>query len=354
MLQHPDIHLPWSRWSEDQTLHLIVPYSNPFRWRTRRELLNDCYRHFRNAANVIPHRVEVAFGDRPFEVTGDDPNDLQLRTSDEMWLKEASINLAVSRLPADWKYAGYADGDFHFTRHDWALEAIHLLQHYDFVQLFSTYADLTGETATSWQGHRPYRVNSAFAWNYQHGKQFLQAQLGKRAADPGYFKVQLSKEFPFGFWPGAPGGAWAWRRSAFETVGGLLDTCVLGSGDYHMAAALAKLADAHAEMRLQLPGYIRAIQEWRDRAARLDANIGCVDNFAVHFWHGNKISRGYGDRVDILRGFQFDPYRDIQRDWQGLWKWDGRKPKMRDAARRFFLDRDEDEATLRDAKRPLV
>jgi hypothetical protein len=354
MLNHPDIHLPWSQWSEDQTLHLAIPYSNPWRWRTRRELFNDCYRHFKSSPNVIPYRVEVAFGDRPFEVTGDDPNDRQYRTTDEMWLKENSINLAVSRLPVDWKYAGYVDGDFHFTRHDWALEAIHLLQHYDFVQLFSTYADITGETATSWQGARPYRLNSTFAWNYQHGAQFLETQLGKKASDPGYFKMAASKQFPFGFWPGAPGGAWAWRRSAFETVGGMLDTCVLGSGDYHMAAGLAMLPDTHAEMKLALPGYIRAIQEWRDRAAQLHANIGCVDNFAVHNWHGNKVSRGYGGRVDILRNFQFDPYRDIQRDWQGLWKWDGRKPQMRDAARRFFLDRNEDESTLRDSKRPLV
>jgi hypothetical protein len=352
---HPDVHQPWSQWSEDQVLHLVIPYSNPWRWRTRRELFNDCYRHFKNSPNVIPHRAEVAFGDRPFEVTGDDHNDLQLRTTDEMWLKENSINLAVSKLPVDWKYAGYVDADFHFTRHDWALEAVHLLQHYDFVQLFSTYADITGETATSWQGHRPYRLNSSFAWNYQHPEQFKAAQLARSKADPGYYvKPLASKQFPFGFWPGAPGGAWAWRRPAFEAVGGLLDTCILGSGDYHMAAALAKLPDTHVEMKLALPGYIRAIQEWRDRAGQLHANIGCVDNFAVHSWHGNKVSRGYGGRVDVLRNFQFDPYRDIQRDWQGLWKWDGRKPQMRDAARRFFLDRNEDEATLRDAKGPLV
>ena len=358
MLQHPDIHSPWSQWSEDQVLHLIIPYSNPWRWCTRRELFNDCYRHFKNSPNVVPYRVEVAFGDRPFEVTGDDPNDLQLRTTDELWIKENCINLVPPRrFPVGWQYGGYVDGDFHFTRYDWALEAVHLLQHYDFVQLFSTYADITGETATSWRGHRPYRLNSTFAWNYLHQEEFRTDQLRRKgpSGDPGYYvKMQPSKEFPFGFWPGAPGGAWAWRRSAFDTVGGLLDTCILGSGDYHMAAGLAMLTDTHAEMKLPLAGYLRAISEWRDRAAQLHGNIGCVDNFAVHNWHGNKLSRGYGDRIDILRNFGFDPYRDIQRDWQGLWKWDGRKPKMRDAARKFFIYRDEDEATLRDAKGPIV
>lgn len=354
MLHHPDIHLPWSQWSEDQTLHVIVPYSNPWRWRSRRELLNDCIRHLRQSPNVDLHVVEVAFGDRPFEVSCE-PGDIQLRTTDEIWVKENSINLAVGRLAPGWKYAAYVDGDFHFTRHDWALEAIHLLQHYEFVQLFSTYADLTGETATSWQGHRPYRLNSSFAWNYLHQKEFLQAQMERAGKDPGYFKAKMRGEkFPFGFWPGAPGGAWAWRHSAFDTVGGLLDTCVLGSGDYHMAVGLAKLPDNHVEMMLGIPGYIRAIKEWQQHAAKLTANIGCVDNFAVHHWHGNKGSRGYGDRPSILKDHAFDPYRDVQRDWQGLWKWSGDKPRLRDAARRFFLSRNEDNPHLLDAKGPLI
>ena len=37
-LQHPGIHPPWPDWSEDQTLHLVGVYNNPFRWRKRREL----------------------------------------------------------------------------------------------------------------------------------------------------------------------------------------------------------------------------------------------------------------------------------------------------------------------------
>ena len=90
---------------------------------------------------------------------------MQLRTDSNLWIKECAINEGVRRFPAGWQYGGYVDGDFHFTRHDWALEAIHMLQHHSFVQLFSTYADLTGETATSYSGHRPYRMSTSFAWN---------------------------------------------------------------------------------------------------------------------------------------------------------------------------------------------
>ena len=69
--QHPDIHQPWAEWSEDQTLHVAVCYSNPFRWRTRRELANDCIRHLAGSANVKLYVGELAYGARPFEVTED-------------------------------------------------------------------------------------------------------------------------------------------------------------------------------------------------------------------------------------------------------------------------------------------
>ena len=53
----------------------------------------------------------------------------------------------IKHWPLDWKYGATIDADFHFTRHDWALETVHQLQHYDFVQLFSSYADLSGDAA---------------------------------------------------------------------------------------------------------------------------------------------------------------------------------------------------------------
>src|SRR5271165_6656558 len=68
-LSHPDIHSPWAEWSEDQTLHVAVCYSNPFRWRTRRELANDCIRHLARSPNVKVYVGELAYGDRPFEGT---------------------------------------------------------------------------------------------------------------------------------------------------------------------------------------------------------------------------------------------------------------------------------------------
>lgn len=138
----------FSPWSEEQTLHVAVAYSNPFRWRTRRELLNDFRKHMSVTSNVVLHVGELAYGDRPFEVTSEEnPLDIQLRTSHELFHKENILNVIVQRgFPPDWRYGAWIDGDFHMTRHDWALETIHQLQHYDFVQPFSSYMDLSGPT----------------------------------------------------------------------------------------------------------------------------------------------------------------------------------------------------------------
>src|SRR5207302_851584 len=103
---------------------------------------------------------ELAYGDRPFEVTApDDPHAVQLRTTSELWHKENVLNRVVQSFPNGWKYGAYWDADMHPTRHDWALEAIHKLQHHSWVQLFSNYGAMSGD-------HRPLSVRSSFAYNF--------------------------------------------------------------------------------------------------------------------------------------------------------------------------------------------
>lgn len=347
ILKHPDSHIPWSQWSEDQTLHIVVPYSNYFRWRTRRELVNDAIRHLEALPNIDLHVVELAFGDRPFEVTGGRRNDIQLRTSSELWHKEMLINVGVARFPVGWKYGGYIDGDFTFTRHDLALETIHQLQHYSFVQCFSSYADLTGESYGS--GHRPMRVNNGFAYNYiQNGYRLPDGYL-----NGGWKKVGSQDDDYYGammagakLGVGATGGAWAWRREAFDTVGGMLDVCALGHGDWFMTFGLVgeDAPDMHVDGYTQ--DYRDAIAAWQRNAAKIQKNIGYVDCFATHHFHGAKSRRGYSSRDTLLVKHQFAPSIDLKRDWQGVYTLSGNKPAMRDDFRRYFISRSEDDPGL--------
>ena len=298
--------------------------------------------------NVKLYVVEIAYGDRPHEVTSpDNPNDLQLRTKSELFHKENLINLGVQRFPVDWKYGGYVDGDFHFTRHDMALEAIHQLQHYEFVQLFSQYADLSGKTYGT--AGRVLRVNNGFAYNYiQNGYQLPEGYVnggwkGKKETPSGYYDSILGPG-PRGV--GATGGAWAWRRSAYDVVGGMLDVCVLGHGDWHMTFGLVgeEAPDMHTNGYSQ--DYHRAIVAWKNAAAKLKKNIGYVDGFATHAFHGSKTRRGYSTRDIILVKHGFSPLSDIRRNWQGVWELTPDKPGLRDDIRRYFISRTEDDTYL--------
>jgi hypothetical protein len=353
---HPDTHQPWAEWSEEQTLHVAACYSNPFRWRARRELANDFRRHMEKTANVRLHFGELAYGDRPHEVTDSTfPLDVQFRTPAELFHKENILSRVIERFPSDWRYGAWIDADFVFTRHDWALEAIHQLQHYDFVQLFSSYADLTGETYDT--GHEPLRVTPGFAYNYiQSGYKLPEGFMNGGWKKPGaiddeYYLAAVAGA-PRGV--GATGGAWAFRRSAYDTVGGLLEQCILGHGDWFMAFGLVgeEAPDMHIDGYTD--DYRNAILAWQRNAARLKKNIGYVAQFATHMFHGSKFRRGYANRDLILVKHKFSPRLDLRKDWQGIYQLTGDKPAMRDDIRRYFISRSEDDTALYGSEKRMV
>jgi hypothetical protein len=360
-LQHPNVHQAFSPWSEEQILHVAVMYSNPLRWETRRKLLNDFRKRTEASPNVRLYIGEVAFGDRPFEVTSrENPLDFQFRTSDELWHKENVLNLIVQRMPPEARYIAYMDGDVHMSREDWALEAIHQLQHYQAVQLFHQFTDVD-------RAHRPIAITNGFAYSYTksiipeiYQGPMATAQLKPRPAREAvakcYQRALLAHTDPVAIkakvWWGATGLGWAFRRSAWDLMGGLLDICILGSADWHMAYGMAGLSSgSHHDFR-SADGYTCAILAWQQKAQALTANIGYIDNHITHYWHGPKANRFYRDRSQILVDHQFDPDRDLKRDWQGLWQLAGNKPRLRDDLRAYFRARFEDDPGV--GQQPLV
>lgn len=337
--QHPNTPNATRSWSESQTLHVAAPYSNPFRYNSRRINMNNFIQHMHGQKNVSLHVGELVYGARDSEIGGIDtlldPSEIvRFQTNSELFHKENIANETVEQFPHDWKYGAVIDGDFTFTRADWALEAIHQLQHYDFVQLFSTYADLSAE---KFGGARVARTNIGFAANYiesgfkmpsgvKEGGWGMTASYGK----PGWVSV------------GATGGGWAFTREAFETVGGMLDQCILGHADWFMAFGLIgeKAPDMHDDK--YHPNYTQMIDAWQNRAALLKKNIGYVDQYAIHNFHGSKTNRGYSTRDQILAKYAFNPLTDLQKNAHGIYELSGNKPGLRDAIRAYFIARDED------------
>jgi hypothetical protein len=310
---HPS-HRPLHVQPVSKPLYVVTVIFNQNRYASRYRLYHAFEKHVADSGAIL-YTMEIALRDRHFEVTHhENPRHIQLRTESELWYKENGGNVAARYLPHDWEYVAFVDADFQFSRADWAFETVHMLQHYDAVQMF------TGLTYLG-PDHKPTNQMNGFVWQHLN-QETVPKRYGHR---------------------GAVGGAWAYRRSAFDKLGGLLDTNILGSGDWHMAFALALRDDVHPEMKFEeIPEYVRSIREWGERAKLLKGNIGFVDTHAWHFWHGPLKNRGYDTRWKILTENKFDPYKDLYRDWQGLIRLTGNKPALRDGIRAYFRKRNED------------
>jgi hypothetical protein len=306
---------------------------NPLRWRSRYwnywMFEREC-----EAAGAILHTVEVALGDRHFEVTqADNPLHLQLRTTSELWHKENALNLMIQRLPAEAKYVAWIDADIRFTRPDWAQETLQLLQRYDVLQMFSHAQDVGPD-------YEPLRTTPGFFYKWvvdrpePHNPAFMEEK-----ATYGYYSVSSGQ-----FWH--PGFAWAAKRSALDSVGMLTDFAILGSGDWHMATAL--VGQVHRSLNSSYSAaYINLCYEWQERAEKhIRRNVGYLPGLVNHLFHGAKRNRSYDLRWKFLAKAGYDPHLDLKRDWQGLYQLTDRSPMLRDGIRQYARARNEDSAEV--------
>lgn len=295
--------------------YVVTPVFNPFRFKSRVKLYNDFEKYVEDNIPTQLRTIEVALGERPFEVTTScDSTDIQLRTHHEMWHKERMINLAIARLPADWEYVAWIDADVRFTRPDWAIETVHLLQHYDFIQMFDTAIDLS-------PAHEPLKIHHGYMSAYSKGK-FSNRSHPYQTFHPGF--------------------AWAARRDALDKVGGLIDFGILGAGDRHMAQGLVGQVQTSYPDNVS-DAYKDKLRVWQDMAVRhIKKNVGHMEGSLLHYWHGKKVDRGYLSRWQILSKNIYDPNLDIKCDTQGLYQYTDRNPELRYDIRRYFLSRNED------------
>ena len=209
----------------------------------------------------------------------------------------------------------WVDADISFLNPNWITETIEALQHYPVVQMFESAVD-EGPTG------------AVIATFNSFGANFLKGI-------PPLALAQSTGEYYGAF--GHPGFAWAMRRDAFDTVGGLIDKAILGAADHHMALALI------GQAKLSMPGNISSgysdmILEWEERvvADRLVNNLGAVPGTISHHWHGSKNKRNYIGRWEILTRHKYDPRFDIKRNSQGLYQFTAKGERMRQDLRNYF------------------
>lgn len=327
---------------------VITVLSNPVRYKKRYEL----YWRFRemcHAAGVNLITVEQAFGNRKFMVT--EPGNkyhLQLRTEEELWHKENMINLGVrhacAMFPGQVREVAWVDADCRPSRvpRDWFEETWHQLQHYEFVQMWEHLIDLDNDFNPI-GGSQPGFMANYVKLGTPNPEEMIRMNNEAKA------KAQYVGGYnATGTIFGRPGLAWAASLSAFSKVGGLLQQCVLGAGDWYMAHGL--LGSMSVTTERSSSAYVESLYRWQDLAERwIKRDVGYVSGTVYHDFHGRKALRFYNTRGKILVDNKFNPDTDLKPDSQGLLQletWEPRQIKLRDQIRGYFRARNEDSIDL--------
>lgn len=306
---HPDL-------ASDSTLHVVSVVSNPVPYHSRYRIFREWQKHMLATANVKLYVVELAFGDRRFEVTEEEnPTHLQLRTKQVLWFKENLINLGVRYLlPHDWKYVAWVDSDLWFKNQHWALDTIHALQHYPAIQPWSEIADLgpSGNVMS---------VYSSFA----------------SVTNPGNRVVHTDAQYPCG----KVGAAWAFTREFWENTGGLIDTTVISQSDTHCAWAMVGNVEQSIPVGVS-ESYRQICRDWQHKAMQMtNGYLDYVPGAIEHHFHGPRSTRFYERCWDMLITHKFDPVLDLRRDKRGLLVlWN--KPDLHENLRQYLIARNED------------
>lgn len=303
-------------------LYAVCVVFNPHNFKSRIRLYKEFapYIEFCGAKLLT---VEIAFGDRPFEVTTPDNKwNIQLRTNHVIWHKERAFNIAIKRLKKlapKWNKVALLDADVSFSSHHWVKDAIHALDHYKIIQLFSQAAHLNAKEEILW-----YCRSVFHDWVVKKG--FHQNP-------PMHHKHYTG---------GHPGLAWAIRRDAFQQLEGLLDFTISGSGDLMMANAL--MGNVLLSTRPGIsPGFKSALEGWQKKCdEHIKGNVGFIHGVCLDHWHGKSEHRGYEKRWDIMNFHQFDPATDIVMGENGLWEWAGNKHQLEQDIRLSTMKRNED------------
>lgn len=326
-------------------LHVVGVYSNPNRYKVRPALLRAWLPKVRESGASVTV-VEYAFGDRTYEFTQaemPDVNLIQIRGGQEIWLQYALYNYGIAHLPDSARYICVQDTDVEHVRKDWALETIHMLQHYKVGQTWGSSVDIN----PSFDAHPN-------EWNNWTDRSFCAAwlvgdiDLGIGPYIPDFSRAMLQPKDKD--WRSHTGYSWAFRREVLTGLGRLPDWLIGGSSDWHMASGFSgrlrqmcetELAKGGAEKYSQ--GYYEkliAFSKLCDQHVGMD--IGCVSGLVLHSFHGSKKKRFYGGREAILTEAHFDPYRDIAYDARGMPYICGNNSALREGLRRYGRARDED------------
>jgi hypothetical protein len=298
------------RRSPQETLYVILPYFNYCGFKRRRSLFIDFVKQIQGTKGI---RIVVseALGPNPLPNMGTFDH-LGFETDSPIWLKENLINMAIRRLPKDWKYVAWVDADISFLNQNWVRDTITELESYDIVQMFQTCVNLGSK-------NEALKIDKSFGYMHR---------------DSGTPYVVSAR---YGFWH--PGYAWACTRKAWLQMDGLIDWAILGSGDRHMCLAWIGRVKDSAPGTIH-PTYRAWLEEYELMCKGLE--VSYVEGTILHHWHGRLEDRKYRERWDILTKGKFNPMADIGQTDSGLIQLSNSGRRLEKELLEYFVGRRED------------
>lgn len=269
-------------------LHVISVISNVHEFKRRWQLMREFMDRMKDYDHIQFYVVELVYGDQQFVITDPtNPHHLQLRTPHALWHKENMINVGVKKLlPPDWKALAWIDSDIEFDSPNWALDTLKLLTDFDLVQLFTSAYDLN-------ENHMSMNVWQSYGYKFCNGETFKHTK-GLNYWHSGY--------------------AWACSRAFYDSVGGLYEKGIVGSGDYVMTQGF--VGNTACGDR-SLIGFKNDIEKYNANLC-VDVKIGYIPCNIRHYFHGSKINRKYIERNQILIRHKYDPAKHLSYDENGI------------------------------------
>jgi hypothetical protein len=210
----------------------------------------------------------------------------------------------------------WIDADITFVDEEWVEKTIERFDKYDVLQLFSSIVYLG-------PNNEAMKTDKSFGYMYRRsGKQYTQT-------------------YRYGFWH--PGFAWGCTKNAYNTMGGLIDFGILGSGDHHMALGLISKIECSHPKNIH-PEYRQLLKDFEKRVKSL--RLGYIEGTIMHHWHGDLKLRRYKERWQILTDHQYDPTADVSKDPLGLYQFTESGDRMEKDIQDYFAGRMEDDTRV--------
>jgi len=290
-------------------LYIIIPYFNFCQWKSNIDNLDLFLSENKFSKNV---RVVISEGIFNSELKGYSDRvflHLKFNFKNVFWAKENLINLAISQLPKDWKYAIWCDRDVVFEGEQWIDKSIEKLSKCDIIQPWNklNYLDKNGNKLDEVY----YSVLST--------------------------KSGASEKNIYGH----SGMAWGINSLFYKKIKKILDWQIVGGADLTLAFSFGindhkKLLNL-MQTKPMKKTFKKYLKNFKDiKYDYVEANI-------KHLWHGDSKNRSYKERFRILEKHNFNPNKDIYYDENEVLCLTENGERMENDIKEYFLSRNEDD-----------